>query len=166
MERLKSREVDGVFYQYLRIINASSEHRFLCLNTGGRGKVLRKMLPRALAFDAWETFSHTSLAKHGGEKYYVKCCLVPSRLTPGRHFPTLHWEFWRNIFPYILIISRTKAAGRFKLGTHLCLASSYRFVLFEVFLCSVTGVTSSTLFAPAMARDTSHQELPGPDYAD
>ena len=34
MERLKSREFDGMFGQYLRIIDA---HRFLCLNTGGRG---------------------------------------------------------------------------------------------------------------------------------
>jgi hypothetical protein len=37
MERLKSRELDGMFEQYLRIRDAISEHRFLRLNTGGRG---------------------------------------------------------------------------------------------------------------------------------
>jgi hypothetical protein len=41
MERLQSRELDGVFGQYLRIIDASSEHRFLRLNTGGNGVVPR-----------------------------------------------------------------------------------------------------------------------------
>jgi len=34
MERLKSRGLDGMFEQYLRIRDASSEHRFLRLNTG------------------------------------------------------------------------------------------------------------------------------------
>jgi hypothetical protein len=35
MERLKLRELDGVFYQYLRIRNAI-EHRFWRLSSGGR----------------------------------------------------------------------------------------------------------------------------------
>ena len=35
MERLKSRELDGMFDPYLGIRNASSEHRFLRSNTGG-----------------------------------------------------------------------------------------------------------------------------------
>lgn len=74
-------------------------------------------------------------------------------------FVQLRAQFRQNVFPYILIISRTKVAGRFKLGTHLCLASSYCFVRFEVFVCSVTGVTSSSSFAPTM--DTTHQELLG-----
>jgi hypothetical protein len=37
MERLNSRELDGMFEPCLRIRYASSEHRFLRLNTGGRG---------------------------------------------------------------------------------------------------------------------------------
>jgi hypothetical protein len=35
MERLKSIEFKGIFDSYLAIRNASSEHRFLRLNTGG-----------------------------------------------------------------------------------------------------------------------------------
>ena len=34
-ERLKSRELGGMFDPYLGIRNASSKHRFLRLNTGG-----------------------------------------------------------------------------------------------------------------------------------
>ena len=36
MVRLESRELDGMFDPYLGIRNASSEHRFLRLNSGSR----------------------------------------------------------------------------------------------------------------------------------